>query len=219
MEDNEHFVDADEEAVSVGKITTHHNDDMEVTKLQAPMKPEQPGPITMNVNVNLCTPTQTVVPAISHTAVVDPSIHGAVTNINISDITGNVDDQKASVLMSAISNLQNRRVVSKENGIRKEKSPMVPVLVNERFSLATIDEGSEINCMDEGFAVRSNINFVPTICTATAAGLSTMKLAGQTTKNVIMTVQGTEKTVEWNLGNMIVVRNRGSESWYEYSHW
>ena len=55
---------------------------------------------------------------------------------------------------------------------------MVSVLINERFSLATIDEGSEINCMDEGFAIRSNINFVPTVCMATAAGSTAMKLGG-----------------------------------------
>merc|ERR1711888_319398 len=54
MEDSEFFVDADEEAVSVGKITTQHNDDMEVTQLQAPMKLEQSDPITLNVNVNNC---------------------------------------------------------------------------------------------------------------------------------------------------------------------
>ena len=87
---------------------------------------------------------------------------------------------------------------------------MVPVFVNGRFSLATIDDGSEINCMDEGFAIRSNVNFVPTICTATAAGLTTMKLAGQTKENVIMAVQGTTKPVVWNLGNMVVVRNLGT---------
>ena len=87
---------------------------------------------------------------------------------------------------------------------------MVPVFVNGRFSLSTIDEGSEINCMDEGFAIRSNINFVPTVCMATAAGSTAMKLAGQTKENVIMAVQGTTKPVVWNLGNMVVVRNLGT---------
>ena len=87
---------------------------------------------------------------------------------------------------------------------------MVSVLINGRFSLATIDEGSEVNCMDEGFAIRSNINFVPTICTATAAGSTTMKLVGQTKENVIMVVQGTIRPVVWNLGNMVVVRHLGT---------
>ena len=85
MEDSEYFDDANDEAVSVGKITTQHNDDMEVTKLQAPVKPEQTSPVTMNINVNICAPKQTEA-AVSSTTTVDPSIHGAVTNINISEL-------------------------------------------------------------------------------------------------------------------------------------
>ena len=88
---------------------------------------------------------------------------------------------------------------------------MVPVHVNKRFTLATIDEGSEINCMDESFAVKNKIGFVPTICTATAAGLTTMKLAGQTQEHVLMTIQGTQEPVTWNLGNMVVVQNLGND--------
>ena len=195
MEDNEHFADVDEEAVSVGKITTQHNDDMEVTQLQAPMKLEQSNPVALSIDVNIRTSTQTVVPAIPRTTVVDPPIPGAVMNINVSDMADKVENNNVSALVSAISNLQDRRSASKENGIRKEKSPMVPVLVNARFSLATIDKGSEINCMDEGFAIRSNVNFVPTICRATAAGLTTMKLVGQTKEDVIMEVQGTTQPV------------------------
>merc|ERR1711888_112450 len=152
MEDDELFVNVDEETVSVGKITTQLNDDMEVTQLQAPMKLERSDPITLNVNVNICTPTQTVVPAVSSTTVVDPPIPGAVMNVNISDMADNEKNEKVSALVSAVGNLQHRWSASRENGIRKEKSPMVPVFVNGRFSLATIDEGSEINCMDEGFA-------------------------------------------------------------------
>ena len=84
MEDNEHFVDDDEEPVSVGKITAQHNDVTEIIPLQAPLKPEQSSPVTLNVNINFCTPTQTVVPAVSHTTIVDPLTHGEVKNIDIS---------------------------------------------------------------------------------------------------------------------------------------
>merc|ERR1712082_475588 len=52
MEDNEHFIDDDEESVSVGKVTTQHNDVTEIIPLQAPLKPEQSSPATLNVNIN-----------------------------------------------------------------------------------------------------------------------------------------------------------------------
>ena len=121
-----------------------------------------------------------------------------------------IEDKQASALVSAINNLQIRQSAWQQNGIRKEKSPMVPVHINGRFSLATIDEGSEINCIDESFATKSKIAFVPTICTATAANQTTMKLAGQTEENVHMTIQGTREPVTWNLGNMVVVQNLGA---------
>merc|ERR1711888_240236 len=53
MEDSTHFVDADEETVPVGKISTQYNDDTEVPKLQAPEKNEQSGPGSFDVNVNI----------------------------------------------------------------------------------------------------------------------------------------------------------------------
>merc|ERR1711888_409908 len=53
MEDSTHFVDADEETMPVGKISTQYNDDTEVPKLQAPVKHEQSGPGSFDVNVNI----------------------------------------------------------------------------------------------------------------------------------------------------------------------
>merc|ERR1711888_351775 len=101
MEDDELFVNVDEETVSVGKITTQLNDDMEVTQLQAPMKLERSDPVTLNINVNICTPTQTVVPAASCTAVVEPPIPGAVMNVNISDMANNEKNEKVPALQEA----------------------------------------------------------------------------------------------------------------------
>merc|ERR1712082_28889 len=94
----------------------------EIIQLQAPLKPEQSGPVTLNVNVNFCTPTQTVVPAVSHTTIVDPLTHGAVKNIDISDMIENIEDKQASALVSAINTLQIRQSAWQQNGIRKEKS-------------------------------------------------------------------------------------------------
>merc|ERR1711895_43117 len=140
----------------------------------------------------------------------DPPTRGTSKNIDISDVMENKKDNQAPNLVSAVNNLQFRQSAWQQNGIRKERSPMVPVHINKRFTLATVDEGSEINCMDESFAIQNKIAFVPTICTATAANQTTMKLAGQTEENVHMTIQGTREPVSWNLGNMVVVQNLGA---------
>merc|ERR1719228_2171113 len=107
-----------------------------------------------------------------------------------------IEDEQTSALVSAINNPQIRQSSRQQNGIRMAKSPMVPVHVNGSFSLATIDEGCEINCLDQSFAIKNRIAFVPT--------------TGQTQENVYVTIQGTREPVTWNLGNMAVVQNLGT---------
>ena len=80
---------------------------MEVTQLQAPVKLEQSNPVALSIDVNIRTSTQTVVPAIPRTTVVDPPIPGAVMNINVSDMADKVENKNVSALVSAISNLQD----------------------------------------------------------------------------------------------------------------
>ena len=75
---------------------------------------------------------------------------------------------------------------------------MVSVTVQNRPALATIDEGSEINCLDEVFALRSNIVFISITCKALADGKSEMKLVGQTPNNVKLFLQNTDKPLVWN---------------------
>ena len=105
--------------------------------------------------------------------------------------------------------LDERRGSGQNTNIRKEKSPTVPVLMNDAILLATVDEGSEINCMDEKFALKNNIKLIPTSCTATAAGSTTMKLAGQTFEDTVLSVQGSEFPIKWDLGKVVIVTNLG----------
>ena len=125
---------------------------------------------------------------------------------NLSTTIGD-DSSSISSLAAAVYKLESRHLQS--NTVRKKKSPVISVTTNNRPALATIDEGSEINCLDEGFATRLNIIFVPTACKATAAGSSRMKLVGQTLNDVILYPQGTTDTVCWNLGKAVVVTNLG----------
>ena len=98
-----------------------------------------------------------------------------------------VPDIKFSSLLAAVYKLDT---LIQNNTIRKEKSPAVPVVVANRPALAIIDEGSEINCLDEELALKLQIQFIPTSCTALAAGSSRMKLVGQTVNNLKLYPQG-----------------------------
>ena len=81
-----------------------------------------------------------------------------------------ISNSLLSSLQAAVYNLEIRFL--QNNAVRKEKSPAVAVTIGNRPALAILDEGSEINCLDEGFALKLRIQFVPTSCTAVAAGSS-----------------------------------------------
>ena len=75
--------------------------------------------------------------------------------------------------------------------VRKEKSPSVKTLINNSAPFTpTIDEGSEINVIDNKFCLRWNIKFIPTAHAAKAAGSSIMLVEGQTKKDILMNVLG-----------------------------
>ena len=84
------------------------------------------------------------------------------------------------------------------NAVRKEKSPSLLVKVDNTNAEATIDEGAELNCLDEEFCLKSRIDFVKTDETATAAGQQRMALSGQTVKDVIL-IPKDNTVVQWNL--------------------
>ena len=94
--------------------------------------------------------------------------------------------------------------------IRKEKSPAVTATINDSEpSLATIDEGSELNVIDHDFCLRWKIKFTPTHYSARAAGSITMPVKGQTMNNVILNLLACDTPIKWKLGKCIVVENLG----------
>ena len=95
-----------------------------------------------------------------------------------------------------------------ESNVRKEKSPSLGVTLENTKTLATIDEGAELNCIDETFCLQNKIKFCKTLETATAAGQNSMKLAGETLdENILRPLL--DRTVRWNLGKCVVVSNLG----------
>ena len=86
---------------------------------------------------------------------------------------------------------------------------MVSALLNNVACTPTIDEGSEINCIDAEFARKCNIHQVPTNCSATVAWSMAMTVTGQTFNNIILTIPQNNADVRWNLSKCAVVNNLG----------
>ena len=107
-----------------------------------------------------------------------------------------------------VQKLQQRKHLWSCDGVRKERSPMVAAMINTTVCTPTIDEGSEINFVDESFAIKAKIVIVSTRCSATAAGSSAMTLAGQTKDNVVLRIPH-ESPISWNLGKCVIVENLG----------
>ena len=118
------------------------------------------------------------------------------------------DEQKLGLL---IRKLEMRRPAWLNTGVRKSKSPCILAELGKVRVYATIDEGSEINCIDEGFAVKNALKYVPTSCKATAAGCNVMSLAGQTETDISLRIGYSKKFITLRLGRMIVVKNLGVE--------
>ena len=68
---------------------------------------------------------------------------------------------------------------------------------------------SEVNCMDESFASKNAIFFVPTACQVTAAGCNAITLVGQTKNDIILKINCNKKLAHVHIGQMIVVKNLG----------
>ena len=91
-------------------------------------------------------------------------------------------------LVRKIERLETRKHLWSENNVRKECSPIVSGLLTTVPCTPTIDEGSEINCVDAAFAAKCNLSQVPTNCSANAAGNTAMVVTGQTADDIILTI-------------------------------
>ena len=88
------------------------------------------------------------------------------------------------------------------------KSPAVNVSFqrgSNNIKRATLDEGAEITCLNKAVADALQIPYRSTPSSATTAGSSSLKLAGETKESVIVKVCNTESTVYWDLGICAIV--------------
>ena len=95
---------------------------------------------------------------------------------------------------------------------RKRRSPAFKATVMGKMVKATIDEGSEVNVIDESVVKRANVQVNPiTDAAATAAGSNPLTVVGQCRDPLILVVMVEDERVEVDLGHAVVVRNLGTE--------
>ena len=95
--------------------------------------------------------------------------------------------------------------------VRKAPSPSVLAQIGGKDVTLTIDEGAELNVLNERIAIRENLEIIPTQSTATAAGNSNLKIVGQTKEDFILKVLTEKKIIPINLGRVLVVKDLGCD--------
>ena len=114
-----------------------------------------------------------------------------------------VSDTKMAMQVRKLEERKHRWLQDK---VRKEPSPRVKASVNDIPINPVIDEGSELNCLSEAFAVKNKIEISPTPCSASSADSTCMKIMGQTVQDLVISPLHTN-IVLWDLGKCVVVRN------------
>ena len=98
-----------------------------------------------------------------------------------------------------------------KNGCRKEYSPQIRTKIGNVPVDATVDEGSELNCIDSSIAAKCYIKYKPIELNAMAAGSNLMKILGVVSNDVVLDVYDTKSQVKITLKNAVVVKNLGSD--------
>ena len=130
-------------------------------------------------------------------------------------VSDKIDVDTAQLLAVQVNKLEQLSSDWKRNGVRKAKSPSILVCMSDddvRYNfktMATIDEGSEINCLDDGFAAKCGIRFSPTDCRAKAAGSAKMSLVGQSMDELTVSVVHSGTPIKLSTGKMVIVKNLG----------
>ena len=131
-----------------------------------------------------------------------PFLRDHLPNVSDKNLEG---DDKLETVVRQVRNLEERRHLW-SNKVRKETSPRVKALINQLSFDPVIDEGSEVNCVDEKFINLNSIKSIPTPCSASSADSTKMEVVGQTKDDLVITIMH-NNPVMWNLGRCVVVKN------------
>ena len=212
MEDAECFGDEFEEddSVIVGKITTETKEEnYDYDQFQTSRTNS-----SAILHQDSCCQSQLEFHRPASTLVETEHVQNPNVDANLKELSITISDTKMSPihvrsLEMKVLKLQERKSNWVDTGVRKSKSPCLAVTLNNSLTFATIDEGSEINCLDYGFATKNGIKFNPTECVATAAGSTAMNLSGETIDGISISISDSKTPIIVTLGKMVVVRNLG----------
>ena len=211
MEDAECFGDEFEEddSVIVGKITTepkeeNYDNQFQTSRTNLPDLLHQES--FPQSSFEFHRPADTLVET-DH--VQNPNIDASRKELSVIISDTKMNPTYVRSLEMKVLKLNERKSNWLDTGVRKSKSPCLAVTLNNRPTFATIDEGSEINCLDYGFATQNGIKFSPTDCVATAAGSTAMNLSGETIDGISISISDSKTPIIVTLGKMVVVRNLG----------
>ena len=116
-----------------------------------------------------------------------------------------VDNDSLHCILNKICRLEQ----SNKN-LRKEYSPQLRTSIGTIVADSTIDEGSELNCIDSSIAAQCHIKYKPVDMNAMAAGSNVMKLLGVVVDDIQVNVFNTSPPVILTLKNAVVIKNLGS---------
>ena len=94
--------------------------------------------------------------------------------------------------------------------MQKASSPALNIKLNNASGIAVVDEGSELNCIDECFVRSSGCETINTKVGAKGAGNSDISIGGQTRHPVIIKIRGENYLASIDLGICLVVKNLGA---------
>ena len=114
--------------------------------------------------------------------------------------------QPVDMLETAIFYLE-----SKIKHFRKEISPSINCIINDKPIVCIVDEGSEINCCSFDFAKNVGLPIVDVSCSAVGANKSSLNIIGVVNKDVIAKVIGTKSLSYNRIASLIVVQNLGTD--------
>ena len=109
-------------------------------------------------------------------------------------------------IVNKIHRLEQRR----KEGVRKEYSPQIRTKIGNVYADSTVDEGSELNCIDCSIVAKCRIKYNPVDLNAMSAGSNMMKLLGVVPTDVVLDVCDTSTPAKITLKNAVVVKNLGS---------
>ena len=95
---------------------------------------------------------------------------------------------------------------------RKRRSPAFMAHIGKTLVKAIVDEGSEVNVLDEQVIIKADVQVDPfTDAGATAAGSNPLHVIGQCHDPLVLNLEVEGEKVAVNLGHAVVVRNLGTE--------